>query len=129
MPAEILCKPGRITDIEFGLIKTHAEAGYEIIKAIAFPWPIADMVRQHHERLDGSGYPQGFKGDQIRLEPRILAVADVIEAMSSHRPYRAGLGIDQALAEIERGRGSAYDTTVVDASLRLFRDQGYVIPA
>ena len=96
---------------------------------VQFPWPVAQVALQHHERMDGSGYPQGLKGDAILLEARILAVADVIEAMSSHRPYRPGLGIDQALAEIERGRDSVYDAQVADASLKLFREQGAALPA
>lgn len=122
VPAEILSKPGRLSEIEFMLIKTHAQAGYDILKDVEFPWPIADIVWQHHERLDGTGYPQGIKGGHILLESRIMAVADVTEAMASHRPYRAGLGIDVALKEIERGKGSAYDPAVADACLKLFRD-------
>ncbi|MCC7311989.1 MAG: GAF domain-containing protein [Sulfuritalea sp.] len=125
IPAEILAKPGKLSDIEFMLIKTHPQAGYDILKDIDFPWPIADMVWQHHEKLDGSGYPQGLKGGQIRLESRIMTVADVVEAMSSHRPYRASLGIEVALKEIERGRGSAYDAAVADACLKLFREERF----
>ncbi|HEU0186710.1 MAG TPA: PAS domain S-box protein [Gallionellaceae bacterium] len=126
VPAEILGKPGRLTDIEFGLIQVHAEAGYQIVKDIAFPWPVADMVRQHHERLDGSGYPQGLAGEQIILEARILAVADVVEAMSANRPYRPGFGMDAALDEITRGRGSQLDVMAVDACLRVIREKGFV---
>ena len=122
VPAEILSKPGKLTDIEFMLIKAHAQAGYDILKGIAFPWPIAKIVLQHHERLDGSGYPQGLKGDEILLGSRILAVADVAEAMASHRPYRPSMGIDAALAEIESGRGTIFDPMVVDACLKLFRE-------
>jgi len=122
VPAEILSKPSKLYDMEFMLIKAHAQAGYDILKGIEFPWPIANMVLQHHERLDGSGYPQGLKGDQILLGSRIIAVADVVEAMASHRPYRAALGIDVALAEIEKGRGTAFDPAVVDACLKLFRE-------
>ena len=129
IPAEILSKPGKLKPIELDLIRGHPEAGYEALKNVNFPWPIADMARQHHERVDGSGYPQGLKGEAILLEARILGVADTVEAMSSHRPYRAALGIDVALAEIERGRGSLYDPPVVDACLRLFRVKGYEIPA
>ncbi|MBI4937826.1 MAG: PAS domain S-box protein [Nitrosomonadales bacterium] len=125
VPAEILSKPGRITDIEFSLIKIHAQAGYDILKGINFPWPIAQMVLQHHERLDGSGYPQGLKGEQIILEARIISVADVVEAISAHRPYRPGLGAEAAMEEIIRGRGKHYDPQVVDACLALFREQHY----
>ena len=125
IPAEILSKPGRLTALEFSLIKEHSQNGYEILKSIAFPWPIAQIVQQHHERLDGSGYPQGLKGHQILLEARIVAVADVVEAMSSHRPYRAAQGINSALKEIERGRGTVYDAAVVDACLRLFAEKRF----
>lgn len=125
IPAEYLSKPGKLTDIEFVIIKTHPQAGYDILKGIEFPWPIADIVRQHHERLDGSGYPQGLKGGQILLESRIMTVADVVEAMASHRPYRPSLGIDSALKEIERGRGTAYDAAVVDACIRLFAEKQF----
>ncbi|MBZ0097177.1 MAG: GAF domain-containing protein [Sulfuricella sp.] len=122
IPAEILAKPGRLSDIEFMLIKTHPQAGYDILKDVEFPWPIADIVRQHHERLDGTGYPHGLSDGSILLESRIMAVADVVEAMASHRPYRAALGIEVALKEIERGTGSAYDPTVADACLKLFHE-------
>jgi PAS domain S-box-containing protein len=127
IPAEILAKPGRITDIELMLIKTHSQAGYDILKEVEFPWPIAEMVWQHHEKLDGSGYPQGISGKEILLESRILTVADVVEAMSSHRPYRPALGIEVALKEIERGRGSIYDPAVADACLKIFREGGFVL--
>lgn len=126
VPSEILSKPGKISDIEFGLIKSHAQVGHDILKHIDFPWPIAQIVLQHHERLDGSGYPQGLKGDAILLDARILSVADVVEAMSSHRPYRPGLGMDAALEEIIRGRGTHYDPQAVDACLELVRKHGYV---
>lgn len=126
VPAEILGKPGLISDIEFALIKVHAEAGYEILKNITFPWPVAQMVYQHHERLDGSGYPQGLAGEQIILEARILAVADIVEAMSANRPYRPGLGMEAALNEIARLRGSALDPLAVDACLRVIREKGFV---
>jgi putative nucleotidyltransferase with HDIG domain len=129
VPAEILSKPGKLSTLEFEIIKTHAAQGYEILKDIDFPWPVAEVAYQHHERIDGSGYPRGLKGEEIVLEARILAVADVMEAMSSHRPYRSGAGIDKAVAEIERGRGTAYDAKVVDACVRLFREMGYSIPA
>ena len=122
VPAEILNRPGRLEPELFSIIKFHPKIGYDIISGIDFPWPLARMVVQHHERLDGSGYPDGLKGDEIMLESRILAVADVVEAMASHRPYRASLGPEVALAEIERGKGSLYDETVVDACLELFRE-------
>ena len=128
VPAEILSKPGRLTEMEFKIIKAHAQQGYEILKNIQFPWPVAEAVRQHHERVDGSGYPQGLKGDAIILEARIISVADVVESMASHRPYRPGIGIDIALEEIERGAGTLYDTEVAAACLRLFRERDYVIP-
>ncbi len=128
IPAEILSKPGKLSAIEFQLIQAHAQAGYEVLKDVAFPWPAAEVARQHHERMDGSGYPLGLEGDAILLEARIMAVADVVEAMSSHRPYRPGLGIDRALAEIERGRGTAYDPVVVDACLKLFREGRFTLP-
>jgi PAS domain S-box-containing protein len=126
VPAEILSKPGRITETEYSLIKMHSQAGYDILKGIEFPWPIADMVHQHHERMDGSGYPAGLSGDEIILEARILCVADVVEAMSSHRPYRPALGIDAALEEITRNKGVVYDPDVVDACVRLFKEKGFV---
>ncbi|CAG4883829.1 protein of unknown function [Georgfuchsia toluolica] len=128
IPSEILSKPGRLGAIEYQLIQGHSQASYDVLKAVEWPWPVAEVVLQHHERLDGSGYPQGLKGEDILLEARILAVADVVEAMSSHRPYRSGLGAEKALAEIEHGRGSAYDVAVVDACLRLFREKAYVLP-
>jgi PAS domain S-box-containing protein len=128
IPAEILSKPGRLSPIEYQLIKGHPQSGYDVLKDVKFPWPVAEVALQHHERMDGSGYPQGLKGEAILLEARIMAVADVMEAMSAHRPYRPGLGIDKALAEIERGRGSAYDPVVADACLRLFRERGYQLP-
>ena len=128
IPAEILSKPGKLSAVEYELIKGHAQASYDILKDVDFPWPVAQVALQHHERIDGSGYPQGLKGEAILFEARILAVADTLEAMSSHRPYRAGLGQDKALAEIERGRGISYDPAVVDACLQLFREKGYVLP-
>ena len=129
IPAEILAKPSKLTPIEYQLIKGHPQAGYDVLKEVEFPWPVAEVALQHHERIDGSGYPQGLKGEAILFEARILAVADVVEAMATHRPYRPGLGIDKALAEIERGRGSVYDAAVADACLRLFREHGYQLPA
>jgi putative two-component system response regulator len=128
VPAEILTKPGRLSDLEYALIKQHPETGYDILKAIDFPWPIAQAVLQHHERLDGSGYPHGLKGNEILLEARVIAVADVVESMTSHRPYREGLGLEAALEEITRHRGVLYDASVVDACLRLFRERGYCLP-
>lgn len=128
IPSEILSKPGRISDAEYALIKEHPQSGYDILKDVKFPWPIADIILQHHERLDGSGYPQGLKDGDILLEARIIAVADVVEAMSSHRPYRPGLGVESALEEIERHQRKWYDPEVVDACLRLFREKGYTLP-
>lgn len=128
IPAEILSKPGRLTPLEFELIKQHAQSGYEILKSIDFPWPIAQIVLQHHERLNGSGYPQALKGDQILLEAKIIAVADVVESMTSHRPYRPGQGIDAALQEIALNKGKLYEPAAVDACIRLFQEQGYVLP-
>jgi PAS domain S-box-containing protein len=128
VPAEILSKPGRLNEIEYSLIKVHSQAGYDILKGIDFSWPIAQMVLQHHERIDGSGYPLGLKGEAILLGARILCVADVVEAMSSHRPYRAGLGMESALGEITGGRGTLYDAQVVDACVALVRKGGYVLP-
>jgi putative nucleotidyltransferase with HDIG domain len=125
VPSEILSKPGRLSNPEFALIKQHPEMGYEILKEIDFPWPIAETVRQHHERLDGNGYPRGLLGDDILLEARIIAVADTIEAMASHRPYRAGLGIEKALVEIETHYEDHFDRDVVDAALILFRENGF----
>ena len=125
VPAEILSKPTKLTNIEFGLIKNHPQSGRDILKDIDFPWPVARIVLEHHERMNGSGYPNGLTGDNILLESRVLAVADVVESMSSHRPYRPTLGIDAALDEIEKNKGTFYDNTVVDACLRLFRDKGF----
>jgi len=125
IPAEILSKPTKLTNIEFSLIKEHPQTGYEILKDIESPWPLAEIVYQHHERMNGSGYPRNLKGDEIIMEARIMAVADVVEAMASHRPYRAALGIEAALEEIEKNRGVFYDDSAVDACLRLFREKGY----
>jgi len=125
IPGEILSKPGRLTDIEFNLIKTHPQIGYEILKSIDFPWPVAQIVLQHHERINGSGYPAGLTGEEILLEARILGVADVVEAMSSHRPYRSALGIDKALEEISRNKGILYDPDVVNACLELLTKNGF----
>ncbi len=125
VPAEILTKPGRISEVEFSLIKQHSLAGYDILAEIHFERPVAEIVLQHHERLDGSGYPNGLEAAAILPEARILAVADVVEAMSSHRPYRAALGIEAALAEIEAGSGTLYAPDVAAACLRVVRDQGF----
>jgi HD-GYP domain-containing protein (c-di-GMP phosphodiesterase class II) len=127
VPAEILSKPTKLTDIEFGLIKAHSSAGYDILKEIEFPWPVAEIVLQHHEKLNGFGYPRGLKGNEILPEAKIICVADVVEAMASHRPYRPALGIEKALEEIFQNRGILYDPDVVDACLRLFREKGYVL--
>jgi len=129
IPSEILAKPGKLSAIEFQLVRGHAEAGYNVLKKVEFPWPVAEIALQHHECMDGGGYPHGLKGEAILLEARIMSVADVVEAMSSHRPYREALGIDAALDEIARGRGTAYDPAVADACLKLFRDKGFAIPA
>lgn len=125
IPAEILSKPTRLNTIEYNFIKTHPQTGYDILKDIDFPWPIAQMVLQHHERMDGSGYPNGLKDDAILLEARILAVADVLEAMASHRPYRPGLGDDAAMQEIRKHRGTGFDADVVDAALQVLEQDGY----
>jgi PAS domain S-box-containing protein/putative nucleotidyltransferase with HDIG domain len=124
-PAEILSKPTKLSDLEFSLIKEHARQGYEILKDVESPWPLAEIVRQHHERMDGSGYPRGLRGEAIMVEARILAVADVVESMASHRPYRAALGLNAALEEIEKNRETLYDADVAAACLRLFREKGY----
>ncbi|MBN1522957.1 MAG: response regulator [Spirochaetales bacterium] len=125
IPSEILSKPGKLSELEFNLVRKHPEVGYDILKNIEFPWPIADMVIQHHERLDGTGYPKSLKSDEIRLESKILAVADVVEAMSSHRPYRPALGVEKAMEEIAEGSGVKYDTTVVAACASLFQKKKY----
>jgi HD-GYP domain-containing protein (c-di-GMP phosphodiesterase class II) len=125
VPAEILGKPGKLSPLEIEFIHTHAQAGYDIVKGVEFPWPIAEAVLQHHERLDGSGYPRGLAGDAVIVEARILAVADVTEAITAHRPYRPALGLDVALAEIEAGKGRRYDPAAVDACITLFRNKGF----
>jgi len=128
IPAEILTKPTKLTNIEFSLIKEHSRCGYEMLKDVESPWKLAEIVYQHHERMNGTGYPRNMKGDEILIEARILAVADVVEAMASHRPYRASLGIEAALEEIEKNKGVLYDDDVVDACLQLFREKGYQLP-
>ena len=129
IPSEILGKPGHLSAIEFELIKTHAEQGYQILKNVEFSLPIAEIIREHHERMDGSGYPRGLKGDETLFEARILAVADVLESMASHRPYRPAFSIEETLHEIESHREQHFDAEVVDATLRLFREKGYQLPA
>lgn len=128
VPAEILSKPGALNSLEFGMIKLHPETGYEILKGISFPWPIATIVRQHHERLDGSGYPSGLKGSEILLEAQILSVADVVESIVSHRPYRPALGLEVALKEIMDNSGKLYNADAVDACVRLFKAKGFIFP-
>jgi PAS domain S-box-containing protein len=125
VPAEILTKPTRLTNLEYEFVKTHAQAGYDLLKDIDFPWPIAQLVYQHHERLDGSGYPRGLRGEDTLMGAKIIAVADTVEAMSSHRPYRAGLGITASLAEITKSRDKLYDAAVVDACVKLFREKRF----
>lgn len=122
VPAEILSKPGRLNEIEFGLIKTHPTVGYDLLKGIDFPWPLAEIIYMHHERMNGSGYPRGIAGDEIPIESRIIGVADTVEAMSSHRPYRAALGIEKALDQIKNDRAKLFDAEVVDACLKVFND-------
>jgi HD-GYP domain-containing protein (c-di-GMP phosphodiesterase class II) len=125
VPAEILSKPRKLTNIEFSFIKIHSQSGHDILKDIDFPWPVARMILEHHERMNGSGYPNGLTGDNILMESRILAVADVVESMASHRPHRPGFGIEAALDDIEKNKGTLYDNAVTDACLRLFREKGF----
>ncbi len=125
IPAEILAKPSQLTDLEYSLVKNHPRVGYDILKKIEFPWPVADIAYQHHERLDGSGYPLGLKGEEIILEARIVAVADVVESMANHRPYRPARGLEAAMEEIIKHRGRLFDPDVVDACVRLFRNKGF----
>jgi putative nucleotidyltransferase with HDIG domain len=129
LPAEILVKPIPLSDIEISLVQAHAQAGYDILKGIEFPWAIADIVLQHHERMDGSGYPRGLAGDKIVFEARIICVADVVETMASHRPYRPSIGIDKALEEIADHKGVLYDPRVVDACLKIFSEKGFSFPS
>jgi HD-GYP domain-containing protein (c-di-GMP phosphodiesterase class II) len=126
LPAEILSKPIQLSEIEISLIQAHAQAGYDILKGLDFPWPIADIIIQHHERMDGSGYPRGLSGDRISIEARIIGVADVVETMSSHRPYRPSMGIEKALEEITLNSGTLYDSQVVDACLNIFNGKGFL---
>jgi len=125
LPSEILSKPTKLIDIEYNLIRSHSQIGYDILKTIDFSWPIAQIVLQHHERLNGSGYPQGLNGEKILLEAKIIGIADVVEAMSSHRPYRPALGIDKALEEISQYKGILYDSQIVDTCLKLFKEKGF----
>lgn len=128
VPTEILTKPTKLTELEFCLIKEHPQTGYEMLKHVESPWPLAQIVHQHHERIDGSGYPNHLKGNEIIIEARIMAVADVVEAMASHRPYRPSLGIEPALGEIKKNKGILFDEAVADACLRLFTEKGYKLP-
>jgi putative nucleotidyltransferase with HDIG domain len=125
VPAEILNRPGRLSPAEFDIIKSHAQVGYDIIKGVPFTWPVAEMVYQHHERIDGSGYPNSLKGNEIVLEARILAVADVVEAMTSHRPYRPSLGMQPALDEIRNNSGKLYDPEIVSACTKVINTEGF----
>jgi HD-GYP domain-containing protein (c-di-GMP phosphodiesterase class II) len=127
VPAEILNKPGPLSEIQYEMIKMHPRAGYDILKGLKLPWPLADIILQHHERQDGSGYPQGLSGEEIMVEARILSVANVVEAMNAHRPYRPAYDIKEALAEISQNRGTFYDAAVVDACLRLFTEKGFIL--
>ena len=124
VPSEILSRPGKLTESELSLVQNHARLGYEILREVDFSWPVAEVVLQHHERMDGSGYPQKLSGDNILLEARVLAVADVVEALSSNRPHRPALGLEEALREISENRGILYDEAVVDACLGLFAERG-----
>lgn len=124
-PSEILSKPGKLSELEFNLIKDHARAGYELLKEIELPWPVADIIMQHHERLDGSGYPRGLQGTDILLEARIIGVADVVEAITAHRPYRSALGLDAAVDEIRKFKGSHFDSEVVDACMRVLNEKSF----
>jgi HD-GYP domain-containing protein (c-di-GMP phosphodiesterase class II) len=129
LPAEILSKPVQLSDIEVSLIQAHSQTGYDILKGIKFPWPIAEIVLQHHERLDGSGYPRGLAGDDILIAARIIGVADVVETMASHRPYRPSMGIDKALEEITQNKGVLYEPLVVDACLKIFNEKEFQLPS
>lgn len=120
IPGDILAKPNTLSIHEFGMIREHSATGYAILKSIDFPWPIADIVHQHHERIDGSGYPNGLNGEDMLVQAKIIAVADVVEAMASHRPYRASRGIVQAIVEINSNRGVLYDDAVVAACVKVF---------
>ena len=125
VPVEILTKPYGLSEFEITLLHNHPQSGYDILKTIDFPWPIADIILQHHERLDGSGYPNGLKDNETHLEAKMLAVADVVEAMASNRPYRPSKGIEQALAELEKNKGILYDTRIVETCIKLFREKNF----
>jgi putative two-component system response regulator len=125
VPSEILNKHGKLDEVEFMMIKKHPQVGYDILKSIDFPWPIAEIVYQHHEKMNGSGYPRGLKDGEILLEAKIICVADVIEAMTIDRPYKGGVGIEGALEEVDMNKGVLYDPAVVDSCLKLFREKGY----
>ena len=127
LPAEILTKPATLSATEYEMVKEHSRIGYEIVQGVDFPWPVANIAYQHHERWDGSGYPQGLKGEEICREARIIAVADVVEAMATHRPYRAALSMDEALKELQKGRGTLFEPEVVDACLQLFKSGKYTL--
>jgi len=129
VPSEILNKPAKLTPAEHDLVKEHAQKGYEILKEVKSPWPLAEIVYQHHERMNGSGYPRGLKGDEILVEARILAVSDTVEAMASHRPYRPAPGVEAALEEIDKSKGVLYDSDVAAACLKLFREKGFIFEA
>jgi len=125
IPTSILSRPGKISDNEYKMIQDHSKLGYDVLKNIEFPWPVADIIIQHHEREDGSGYPNGLRGKDILIEAKILIVSDVVEAMSSHRPYRPALGIDKALKEIKKNKGKLYDPKIVDTCVGLFEKNNF----
>ena len=125
LPTEIVSKPGKLAEVEFNLIKNHPRVGYNILKKVDFPWPIAEIVFQHQEKIDGSGYPRGLKGDEILIEAKILGVANVVEAMSSYRSYRPALSIDEALTEIIKNKNILFDPEVVDTCIKLFKEKGF----
>jgi putative nucleotidyltransferase with HDIG domain len=125
VPTEILIKPGKLNELEFSLVRSHPQSGYNVLKSIEFPWPIADIILQHHERMDGSGYPSHLRGEEISVEARILATADVVEAMAFHRSYRPALGLDTALKEIDRNKSTLYDPKVAEACLDTFLDHEF----
>lgn len=125
LPSEIVRKPGKLIEVEFNLIKSHPKISYDLLKRIDFPWPIAEIVFQHQEKIDGSGYPRGLKGDEICIEAKILGVANVVEAMSSYRSYRPALIIDEALNEIDKNKNIIFDPEVVDACIKLFKEKGF----